>query len=66
MKVRSLFKDVDQLIFRGQISKNKNKTSKLKLATMSYPTKPIHISHGVGDRESWLIATLYTKRFNVK
>ena len=44
--VRSHFEDVNQLIFRVQIGKNKNKTSKTKFAIISYPPNPVFTRWG--------------------
>ena len=46
MTVRSHFKDSNYLIFRGQISENKNKTCKAKIAARSSPSKPVFTRWG--------------------
>ena len=47
MTVRSHFEDVNQLIFRGQTSKNKNETSKAKFANFRLPYKPCFYKMGI-------------------
>ena len=39
MTVESHYEDVYQLILRGQINKNKNKTGNAKFTVLSYPLK---------------------------
>ena len=63
MTVRSHFERLNQLIFRGQISKIKNKT---KFAAICYPLTLLSSFLQNGDRGSWLSATLYAKRINLK
>ena len=59
MTVKSHIEDDNQLIFSGQISRNKSKTSKSKFATIS-SLQSLFLQDG--DHGSWLNATLYAKR----
>ena len=54
MKIKSHFKDVDQLIAKVKAVSNKNKTRQAKFSAIGYPSQPVATRWG-----SWLNAALY-------
>ena len=54
MKIKSHFKDVDQLIGKVKTVTIKNKTRQTKFSAIGYPSQPVPTRWG-----SWLNATLY-------
>ena len=54
MKIKSHFKDVDQLIAKNKAVTIKNKTKQAKFSAIGYPSHPVSTIWG-----SWLDAALY-------
>ena len=54
MKIKSHFKDVDQLIAKVKAITIKNKTRQAKFSAIGYPPQPVPIRRG-----RWLNAALY-------